>query len=350
MDFSASPFLSELAGAVRDLLKEEGRMRYLIPESDLNDARIVMPRDEGGYGLDAQWSDDFHHALHTLLTGERDGYYGDFGGIGHMGRAFTDGFVYSGQYSAYRKRRHGNPSRHLPAGKFVVFAQNHDQVGNRMRGDRLARLVCFESLKLAAGVVLLSPFLPLLFMGEEYGEVAPFLYFVHHGDTGLIEAVRKGRKEEFAAFGWKGEIPDPQDEDTFLRSRPDPALRESGNHARLLELHRELIRIRKTDPVLRRTDREGMEVVPFEKERALFILRRDGSARTAAVFHFGDVPAYLPLPLPGEGWEKVLDSADVRWGGPGGAAPERPDPCGGIVCALRPNSFILLSNSGKENR
>ena len=350
MDFSASPFLSELAGAVRDLLKEEGRMMYLIPESDLNDARIVMPRDEGGYGLDAQWSDDFHHALHTLLTGERDGYYGDFGGIGHLGRAFTDGFVYSGQYSAYRKRRHGNPSRHLPAGKFVVFAQNHDQVGNRMRGDRLARLVCFESLKLAAGVVLLSPFLPLLFMGEEYGEVAPFLYFVHHGDTGLIEAVRKGRKEEFAAFGWKGEIPDPQDEDTFLRSRPDPALRESGNHARLLELHRELIRIRKTDPVLRRTDREGMEVVPFEKERALFILRRDGSARTAAVFHFGDVPAYLPLPLPGERWEKVLDSADVRWGGPGGAAPERPDPCGGIVCALRPNSFILLSNSGKENR
>ena len=350
MDFSASPFLSELAGAVRDLLKEEGRMMYLIPESDLNDARIVMPRDEGGYGLDAQWSDDFHHALHTLLTGERDGYYGDFGGIGHLGRAFTDGFVYSGQYSAYRKRRHGNPSRHLPAGTFVVFAQNHDQIGNRMRGERLARLVCFESLKLAAGVVLLSPFLPLLFMGEEYGEVAPFLYFVHHGDTGLIEAVRKGRKEEFAAFGWKGEIPDPQDEDTFLRSRPDPALRESGNHARLLELHRELIRIRKTDPVLRRTDREGMEVVPFEKERALFILRRNGSARTAAVFHFGDVPAYLPLPLPGEGWEKVLDSADVRWGGPGGEAPERQDPRADSFLAVRPRSFILLSTPDKENR
>jgi maltooligosyltrehalose trehalohydrolase len=350
MDFSASPFLSELAGAVRDLRKEENRMAYLIPESDLNDARIVTPRDKGGYGLDAQWSDDFHHALHTLLTGERDGYYGDFDGIGQMARAFTDGFVYSGQYSVYRRRRHGNPSRHLPAGKFVVFAQNHDQVGNRMRGDRLARLVCFESLKLAAGVVLLSPFLPLLFMGEEYGEVAPFLYFVHHGDASLIEAVRKGRKEEFTAFGWKGEIPDPQDEGTFLRSRPDPALRESGNHALLLELHRELIRIRKTDPVLRRTSREGMEVVPFEKECALFILRRDGSARTAAVFHFGNVPASLPLPLPGGRWEKVLDSADVRWGGPGGAAPERPDPGGGIVCALRPNSFILLSNSGKENR
>ena len=350
MDFSASPFLSELAGAVRDLREEENRMAYLIPESDLNDARIVTPREEGGYGLDAQWSDDFHHALHTLLTGERDGYYGDFGGIGHMARAFTDGFVYSGQPSEYRRRRHGNPSRHLPAGKFVVFAQNHDQVGNRMRGERLARLVSFESLKLAAGVVLLSPFLPLLFMGEEYGEVAPFLYFVHHGDTGLIEAVRKGRKEEFAAFGWKGEIPDPQDEDTFLRSRPDPSLRESGYHAHLLGLHRELIRIRKTDPVLSRTDREGMEVTSFEKENALVVLRRNGPARAAAVFHFGDAPATLPVSLPAGRWEKVLDSSDARWGGPGGAAPERPDPGGAIICALRPRSFLLFSNSGKENR
>jgi maltooligosyltrehalose trehalohydrolase len=267
-----------------------------------------------------------------------------------MARAFTDGFVYSGQHSAYRRHRHGNPSRHLPAGKFVVFAQNHDQVGNRMRGDRLARLVGFESQKLAAGVVLLSPFLPLLFMGEEYGEVAPFLYFVHHGDAALVEAVRKGRKEEFAAFGWEGEIPDPQDEVTMLRSRPDPALRASGNHALLLELHRELIRIRKSDPVLSRADREGMMVTPFETDKALFVLRRNGPAQAAAVFHFGDVQATLPLSLPGGPWEKVLDSADVRWGGPGGAAPERPDPDGATLCALRPHSFLLLTKSGKENR
>ena len=187
-------------------------------------------------------------------------------------------------------------------------------------------------------------------MGEEYGEVAPFLYFVHHGDTDLIEAVRKGRKEEFAAFGWKGEIPDPQDEDTFRRSRPDPALRESGNHARLLELHRELIRIRKTDPVLSPDGPGRHGGGPLRKGNARVHPAPQRPARTAVVFHFGDVPAYLPLPLPGERWEKVLDSADVRWGGPGGAAPERPDPCGGIVCALRPHSFILLSNSGKENR
>ncbi len=346
MDFSASPFLSELAAAVSDLRKGENRMAYLIPESDLNDARVVTPLDEGGHGLDAQWSDDFHHALHTLLTRERDGYYSDFGGIGHMARAFTDGFVYSGQYSVYRKRRHGNATRHLPAGRFLVFAQNHDQVGNRMQGDRLSRLVSFESLKLAAGVVLLSPFLPLLFMGEEYGEVAPFLYFVHHGDEALIEAVRKGRKEEFAAFGWKGEVPDPQDEATFQRSRPDPALRTSGNHAHLLSLHRELIRIRKADPVLSRTDRTGMEVTPLEKEQALVVVRRNGPAQAAAVFHFGDAPATLSLP--GGPWTIILDSSDARWGGPGGEPGERPEPGAGPALAVRPRSFILLTIPGQE--
>jgi maltooligosyltrehalose trehalohydrolase len=187
-------------------------------------------------------------------------------------------------------------------------------------------------------------------MGEEYGEVAPFLYFVHHGDADLVEAVRKGRKEEFAAFGWEGEVPDPQDEETMLRSRPDPEIRESGNHALLLELHRELIRIRKADPVLSRADREGMEVTPFETEKALFVLRRNGSAQAAAVFHFGDVPARLALPLPGVGWEKVLDSADVRWGGPGGEAPGMPGTAAGTALSIHPKSFILLLKDGKGPR
>jgi maltooligosyltrehalose trehalohydrolase len=219
-----------------------------------------------------------------------------------------------------------------------------------MRGDRLSALVSLESLKLAAGVVLLSPFLPLLFMGEEYGEIAPFLYFVHHGDEGLIEAVRKGRKEEFAAFGWEGEIPDPQDEGTFLRSRQNPELRKSGNHAHLLSLHRELIRIRKADPVLSRTDREGMKVTPFEVEKALVVLRRNGSAQTAVVFHFGDTQATLPLSLPGGPWEKVLDSSDARWGGPGGAAPEMPDTAADIALRILPKSFILLLKKEKGTR
>ncbi len=353
VDFSASPFLAELAEAVRRFRSEEGRLAWLIPESDLNDARVVDAPERGGFGLDAQWSDDFHHALHTLLTGERDGYYADFGGIEQLARAFTDGFVYSGQYSAYRMRRHGNRSSHLPAGKFVVFAQNHDQVGNRMRGERLSRLVSFESLKLAAGAVLLSPFLPLLFMGEEYGEEAPFLYFVHHGDEGLIEAVRKGRKEEFAAFGWEGEIPDPQDEETFRRSRPDRSLRSKGTHAVLLALHGELIRIRKTHPALSVPEDPGVgktEAVPFEREKALLVLRENGGARAAAVFHFGDSPAELRLPLPGKRWRKALDSSGARWGGSGEAAPGTIDPAGGCALTVNPRSFILLLEDEEENR
>ena len=190
LDFSAKPFLQELAEAVHAQAERLNRRIYLIPESDLNDTRLIRAPEVGGFGLDAQWNDDFHHALHTLLTGERTGYYEDFGEIRHLVKGFREGFVYSGEYSPYRRRRHGNSSRSLPAHRFVVFAQNHDQVGNRLRGDRLSHLVSLEALKLAAGVILLSPFIPLLFMGEEYGEIAPFEYFVSHSDPGLIEAVR----------------------------------------------------------------------------------------------------------------------------------------------------------------
>jgi maltooligosyltrehalose trehalohydrolase len=350
MDCSASPFLAELAAAVGRIRKEEGRRVYLIPESDLNDARIVASPEEGGYGLDAQWNDDFHHALHALLTGERDGYYADFGAIDDLARAWTDGFVYSGQYSAYRKRRHGSRSRQLPAAKFVVFAQNHDQVGNRRGGDRLSHLVSFDSLKLAAGVVLLSPFLPLLFMGEEYGETAPFLYFVDHGDEALVEAVRTGRKEEFAAFGWSGDIPDPQDENTFRRSRPNLALRSQGSHAVLRDLHRELIRLRKTDPVLSGVDRVGMAVTTFATERTMVVVRGNDAARAAVVFHFGDATAEVPLFVPGVAWTKSLDSTDARWGGPGGETPEALPPATAARITLRPRSFVVLRSEDGRSR
>ena len=169
-DFSARHFLEELTDVVHRQAERLGRRVYVIAESDLNDARVIRPRAVGGYGLDAQWSDDFHHSLHALLTGERNGYYQDFGTLAHMARAFRKGYTYTGQYSAYRRRRHGNSTRFCGAQQFVVFAQNHDQVGNRAGGERLGTLVSFAALKLAAGVVLLSPFLPLLFMGEEYGE------------------------------------------------------------------------------------------------------------------------------------------------------------------------------------
>ncbi|MBX6363410.1 MAG: malto-oligosyltrehalose trehalohydrolase, partial [Gemmatimonadetes bacterium] len=209
VDLSARPFLAALGRAVHGLAARLGRPAYLIAESDLNDPRLVTPVEDGGYGLDAQWADDFHHALHALLTGERGGYYQDYGTVEDLARAFRTGFVYTGQYSRYRGRRHGARPVSIPAERFVVFAQNHDQIGNRALAERLSSLVPFEGLKLAAATVLLSPFLPLLFMGEEYGETAPFLYFVSHTDPALIEAVRRGRKAEVAPLGGATPAPPP---------------------------------------------------------------------------------------------------------------------------------------------
>jgi maltooligosyltrehalose trehalohydrolase len=344
-DASAYPFLSELADTVRALVERTGRKMYLIPESDLNDARVITPKEQGGYGLSAQWNDDFHHSLHTLLTGEKDGYYGDFGSLDHLARAYAEGFVYSGHYSRFRRRRHGNSSRHIAARQLVAFSQNHDQVGNRMRAERTANLVSFEALKLAAGAVLLSPFLPLLFMGEEYGETAPFFYFISHSDGNLIEAVRKGRKEEFAAFGWEGKIPDPQDEATFESSRIDHRLAGEGHHKILLEFYRELILLRKDHPVLSRLSKEDMEVTAFEKEKVLFLRRWRRMGQTAAFLHFGSAPVSLAPPLPPGRWDRLMDSSERRWGGAGSTASKTLSSHGRVTLSLAPESFILFSRA-----
>ena len=343
LDFSAYPFLAELADAVRSLAARENRKIHLIPESDLNEVRAISPREQGGYGLDAQWNDDFHHALHALLTGEREGYYRDFGSLEDLAKAYTEGFVYSGQYSGYRRRRHGSSSRDVPARRLVVFSQNHDQVGNRAGGERLSRLVSFEALKLAAGVVLLSPFLPLLFMGEEYGETAPFLYFISHSDASLIEAVRRGRKEEFSAFRWQAEPPDPQDEGAFLRSRLDIGLAAGGRHRVLREYYRELIRLRKEHPALSRLSKRDMEVSSFGREKVFLVRRWSGPAQAAAACHYGDSTVSIEAPLPPGAWVKLLDSSETRWGGSGSAIPEKLDPRGEISLTLNPGAFVLLS-------
>ncbi|MBI5342924.1 MAG: malto-oligosyltrehalose trehalohydrolase [Deltaproteobacteria bacterium] len=345
MDFSASPFLAELSDAVRELASREKRKVFLIPESDLNDVRAVSPKETGGYGMDAQWNDDFHHALHALLTGERNGYYRDFGALADLAKAHADGFVYAGRYSEYRKRRHGNSSRRVPASRFVVFSQNHDQTGNRPGGERLSRLVSFEALKLAAGLVLFSPFLPLLFMGEEYGEEAPFPYFISHSDEPLIEAVRTGRKEELKAFGWEGEPPDPQDESTFLIAKPNPSLQRRKRNRILREFYRELIRIRKGHPALSHLSKEEMDVSLLGKNEVLLVRRWNGAAQAAAAYHFGDSPVSLALSLPTGRWEKLLDSSDGRWGGDGGLAPAGRAVRNKVAVSLKPKSFVLLSKA-----
>ncbi|MGE5258729.1 MAG: malto-oligosyltrehalose trehalohydrolase, partial [Hyphomicrobiales bacterium] len=306
-DFSAQPFLQELAETVKFFAEGLGRRIHLIAESALNDTRLIRRPELGGLGLDAQWNDDLHHSLHAVLTGERRGYYCDFGRFEQLLKALRDGFVYDGQYSEYRNRRHGNSSRTIPAHRMVVFAQNHDQVGNRMQGDRLSRIVPFEALKLAAGIVLLSPNLPLLFMGEEYGETAPFPYFVSHSDPGLIEAVRRGRREEFAAFGWEGELPDPQSEETFRSAKLKPDARLApGPHRHLLEFYRRLIALRQEVGVLSATDPVGLEVFRVGFRRIGGIRRWRGAEDVCIIFHAGAEQASARVPLrPGQ-WENVL--------------------------------------------
>ncbi|HEX2030455.1 MAG TPA: malto-oligosyltrehalose trehalohydrolase [Actinomycetota bacterium] len=334
VDTSAYPFLEELADAVHAL---PGRRRYLIAESDLNDPRYVTPPERGGLGLDAQWNDDFHHALHALLTGERVGYYRDFGAVEPLAESMREGFFLGGRYSAFRGRRHGRSSRDVPAERLVVFAQNHDQVGNRMLGDRLSTLVSFDELKLAAGAVLLAPFVPLLFMGEEYGERAPFQYFVSHTDPELVEAVRRGRREEFAAFGWEAEPPDPQDDETFLRSRLDRSVADGGPHRALRELHRELLGLRRSHPALAVPTKEGLEVAA--KGDTLTLRRERDDTEIVALFNFGE--EMVTATLPAGRWSRLLDSSDVVWDGEGASTPPRVAP--GEAVKVGAKAFALFA-------
>lgn len=341
-DFSAVHILQEIGDAVHRRARSLGRRVYVIPESDLNDSRLIRSPELGGYGLDAQWNDDFHHALHTLLTGEDSGYYQDFGNIGHLTRSFQEGYVYSGKYSTYRKRNHGNATRGLSPRNFVVFAQNHDQVGNRCQSDRLTGLVSYEALKLAAGTVLLSPFIPLLFMGEEYGEPSPFPYFISHGDPDLIEAVRKGRIEEFGAFGWLGKPPDPESESTFQRAKLNHALRRKGRGGILFHFHKTLIGLRRELRIPPR-DFGDYHVTSLERYPACVLTYGRELAESAIIMHFGGKHARIDAPFPSGRWGKRLDSAEEQWAGPGSNMPLELLSHGAISLEASPHSLVVYA-------
>ncbi len=320
-DQSAKPFLQELQETVQAQACKADRPFYLIAESDLNDARLLRDIDQGGCGLQAQWLDDFHHSLHSLLTRETQGYYQDFGSLLHLKKALEQGYVYAWDYSRFRKRRHGSPDPDLPGRQFVVYAQTHDQVGNRMLGERLSHLVSWGQAKLAAALTLLSPFLPMLFMGEEYAEQAPFLYFVHHSDQGLIQAVREGRKAEFASFGWDQEPPDPQSLQTFQQSQLDWQLRNKGRHATMLAWHQELLRLRKSLPALARPEFQIQKTKIHEDAGLLFFTRSSSTEEVAAVFACKDQAGSWADSLGQGSWEKILDSYEQKWSGPGSKLP-----------------------------
>jgi maltooligosyltrehalose trehalohydrolase len=310
-DFSAKHILQEMKEAVEETERRLGRPAYLIAESDLNDPKMIRAPEQGGYGLDAQWSDDFHHSLHALLTGEREGYYQDFGRLDQMEKALQKGYVMAGVYSPYRERIHGSPSDGQPPSKFIVFSQNHDQTGNRVLGDRLSNLISFEAQKLAAAVVLLAPNLPLLFMGEEYGETAPFQYFTDYQDRALGEAVRKGRWEEAIGFGWKGEVPDPQSEETFRRSKLNLSQRFQESHNRLFAFYQRLIALRKLETDL--GPRGGWASVKRYDQAVCLTIRRGDTIWI--ILSFNPKTVSLPLSLPGGKWERLLDSQGKQFGG-----------------------------------
>jgi maltooligosyltrehalose trehalohydrolase len=322
-DRTAIPFLAELSDRAAALAEVLGRPCTLVAESSDNDPRLVTGRDAGGLGVDAQWNDDFHHALHVALTGESGGYYTDYDGPSDLARAMAEGFVYQGQHSRFRQRRHGGPSGALAPERLVVFAQNHDHIGNRPGGERLSSLVPADRARLAAALVLLAPGIPLLFMGEEYGEIAPFPYFVNHGDPELIAAVRQGRAREFADLAEVGQQFDPADEATFRAAVLDRSLRDKRDHAALWELHRQLIALRRATPALRRSARPQARA--WAAGPVLTLVRAHPEGTVIALFNLSPEEAATPVPAGPGPWVNLLDPV------PGTPPPARLAPWGFTV-------------------
>ena len=337
IDESAIHFLRQLSTAVRDEATRQGRHIWTIAESDANDVRYVVPAERNGHGLDAQWGDDLHHALHALLTGERGGYYSQFGSAGQLAKAIRQVFVFDGVYSEYRHKTYGSSPDQAAARQFVVCSQNHDQVGNRATGERLAHIVDRDSAHLAAAVYLLSPYLPLIFMGEEYAENAPFQYFTSHTDPALAEAVSQGRRAEFSRFDWRPDVPDPQDPATFERSKLDHSLREHGEHREMLELYGALIRLRRERPALARLDKHRQEVTELDGD-VLLVRRWTEGDEVAMVYNLSREPRSPVLPLPPGDWRSLLATA--------GEPPERLIAPDAARLDLPPRSAIVLARAG----
>jgi maltooligosyltrehalose trehalohydrolase len=343
VDPTARPILGLLAEATDELSERLGRPLLLIAETALNDARIVRPRRDGGLGIHAQWADELHHAIHAVLTGEREGYYVDYGRLAQIATAYREGYVHTGEWSEHLGRRWGNATTGIPSERFVVFTQNHDHVGNRATGDRLARLVGLDGQKVAAGLVLLSPFPPLLFQGEEYGETNPFLYFVSHQEPDLVEAVREGRRAEFERFAWAAEPPDPQAVETFDRSKLDRSKLERPEHRGVRELYRELLRVRREEPALANTRREDLDVATDEATKTMVLARSSEEDRAVGIFNLSEADGEVHVHGASEGLGRVLDSSEERFGGPGALSPVELPADDSITVKLRPRSFALYT-------
>jgi maltooligosyltrehalose trehalohydrolase len=307
-DSNGRHILLEINERKEKLQKEMARRLFTIAESDLNDAKVVRHPSIGGYNFDAQWLDDFHHALYVLIHPPGLVYYSDFGKIEQLAKALSHGFVFTGEYVSFRKRRFGSPSGDVPHERFIVFSQNHDQVGNRIDGERLSKLVNVRGVKLAAAALILSPYIPMLFMGEEYADPSPFVYFISHSDPELVKAVREGRKKEFAAFHHGKVPPDAADPETFRRCVLRWDARGSGKHSAILQWHKKLITLRKTHPAFANPAKTSIQI-SIVSPKALLLIREDvsGVNRIGCLFNFSN--SDITIHLAHLDWHILEDSS-----------------------------------------
>ncbi|MCF8361439.1 MAG: malto-oligosyltrehalose trehalohydrolase [Prolixibacteraceae bacterium] len=340
-DLGANHFLSELSGRVSELERITKRNYYLIAECDLNDPKYICNRNDCGYGLHAQWVDEFHHALRMTAGEKPTGYYSDFKGIKHLAKAYRDVYVYDGVFSEHRNRTFGASASRLPADKFVVFSQNHDQIGNRMLGERTSKLLSFEMQKLLAGAVLVSPYIPMLFMGEEWSASSPFLYFVSHTNKELIEAVRKGRKEEFKEFHAQGEAPDPQSEETFIKSKIPWQETKNEPHSTMLVYYKALIDFRKKYRDFLTREPGRFEVSCHDSEGVIGLSYRKNKTQLLCVLNFSSSKQQFPDFKGEERLQVLFNSAAPKWKG---KHPLPDEVNKSMTIQLPPESITIYSN------
>lgn len=308
-DESDTHILEDIAAAAREIAAKEQRKIFLIAETDENNVRIINTPENGGYGIDSQWMDDFHHVIHTALTGEKQGYYQDYNGLEGLEKVYKN-YLYTGEYSRFWKKNRGSDASPNPGCQFIVSIQNHDQIGNRAGGERLSALVDFPYLKAACGLMFFSPYIPLLFMGEEYAEKNPFLFFTNYEDPGLKEAVSTGRGEEFKDFGWE-DFPDPEDDRTFYASQLTPPSNWQEENKALFAFYKDIIHLRKTHPVLCHLSKEQTEIQVDHEKKIVTLTRWHQENKLTAFFNLGTEEVEITPPR----GTQILNSEWKKYGG-----------------------------------
>ncbi len=309
MDESDIHILQQMSSTAKAVGKKIGRKIFLIAETDENNVKIINPPEKGGYGIDAQWMDDFHHIIHSVLTGEKGGYYQDYGRLEGLEKAFKN-YLYTGEFSQFWQKNRGTDASQNPGYQFVVSLQNHDQVGNRARGGRISVLVDFHFLKAAAGLIFLSPYIPLLFMGEEYAEKNPFLFFTDYEDSELQSAVSEGRREEFKDFNWD-DIPNPQDERSFFNSKLTPRENWNEENQWIFNFYRDLINLRKNHPALMQLEKENTEARVNSEQKIVEVKRWNNDKKLRALINLGEEE----IPLEVTGSRQIFNSEWKQYGG-----------------------------------